>query len=150
MDFDPDKTVLLEGEYKDNANRNVIQNWKNIPSMYERPPYIEFIKQVTPEVVSLLVSQGGGWLVLADTYFPGWTAAIVKQNGKETPIPIYPAYGVMRAVPLPPNENAFVVEFRYRPMSWRIGSIISAISWALFAILSMGALIRRLIRSHHQ
>ena len=54
----------------------------------------------------------GGWLVLADTYFPGWTATIIPQQGKEQPAAIWPAYGVMRAVKLPNISSAtFSVTF---------------------------------------
>jgi uncharacterized membrane protein YfhO len=49
-----------------------------------------------------------GFLVLSDTYFPGWTAAV---DGRETPI--YRANYTFRAVALP--AGAHTVTFSYRP-----------------------------------
>jgi hypothetical protein len=55
-----------------------------------------------------------GYLLLLDTYFPGWTATA---NGE--PAPILRADYNFRAVPLPPGKST--VCFSYRPQSLRIG-----------------------------
>jgi len=75
----------------------------------------------------------GGYLVLADTYYPGWHAEI---DG--APTPIARANLSLRAVPLPPGEHRVV--FRYQPSWLALGraSRFSALS-ALVALLG-GAL----------
>jgi hypothetical protein len=56
----------------------------------------------------------GGWLLLADTYYPGWVAYV---DGVEAPP--YPAQGLLRAVQLPAGTES--VEFVYEPTSFNVG-----------------------------
>lgn len=73
-------------------------------------------------------SPGGGWLILADSFYPGWRAFV---DGDE--VTIYPADGLFRAIKLPPGEHQ--VEFVYRPLSFTTGAAISALAWLLLIIL---------------
>lgn len=57
-----------------------------------------------------------GWLVLADSYFPGWLAFIDEQE-----TPIYKANYNFRAVLVPAGEH--VIRFKYSPVSFRVGAI---------------------------
>ena len=75
------------------------------------------------------------YLVVADPYYPGWTAA---NRGK--PTPILRAYRGARAVMLSAGEN--VVEFNYRPVSFYAGAALSGIGFAL-CCGAAGALVRR-------
>jgi hypothetical protein len=63
-----------------------------------------------------------GLLVLGDVYYPGWQAFV---DGRETTI--YRANYVMRAVFVPEGEH--VVEFYYRPLSLKIGAILSLMAF---------------------
>src|SRR5205814_10630879 len=94
MDFDPQQLVLLDRQIEDPLNRQLAteQDAQTQPSAGPLTA-IGFVQQKRPEVVSIILSQGGGgWLVLADTYFPGWTATIIPVGGKEQPAAIWPAY----------------------------------------------------------
>jgi hypothetical protein len=142
MDFDPEQVVLLDRQIEDPISRKLaLQDDSQNVSDASALTAIGFVEQKRPEVISIVVSQGGGWLVLADTYFPGWAATIVPENGKEQPAAIWPAYGVMRAVKLPNIPSAMIVEMRYRPISWRMGSMISIAAWGIFAILALFTLV---------
>ncbi|MCL4257181.1 MAG: YfhO family protein [Anaerolineales bacterium] len=77
--------------------------------------------------VSVDVSQGG-WLLLADTYYPGWGAEV---DGE--PVEITPAYGAFRAVEIP--AGAHEVEFRYRPLAFSLGLVSSLLAWPLWIVL---------------
>jgi len=55
-----------------------------------------------------------GYLVLTDTYYPGWSATVNGKTGK-----ILRADGPFRGVKIPAGENR--IEFRYEPLSFRIG-----------------------------
>ena len=59
-----------------------------------------------------------GFLVLTDTYYPGWKVYI---DGKESKI--YRADYLFRAVPLPKGRQ--VVRYVYDPLSFKIGLLIS-------------------------
>lgn len=80
----------------------------------------------------------GGYLVVSDTFFPGWTAAV---DGK--PAPIYRANLSVRAVPLPPGDHR--VEFRYESDASARGRLVASLALAciVFALLASLAMSRR-------
>jgi Bacterial membrane protein YfhO len=94
------------------------------------------VEQVTyrPNHVTVKTSQeGNGFLVLMDSYFPGWT---VKVDGAEKPI--LRANHFYRAVQLDPGQHT--LEFDYVPEGMKAGLAISGISVFLIAF---GSLFRR-------
>jgi hypothetical protein len=87
------------------------------------------ITRYEPDEVLIEVDAAApGYLVLTDTYYPGWKATI---DGVAAPI--YPANHVVRAVPIEPGHH--VVAFRYEPLSVRAGAWLSSV--ALLAIAAM-------------
>jgi hypothetical protein len=68
-----------------------------------------------------------GWLVLSDTYFPGWEAMVDGET-----VTIYQANGCVRAVPLDTGRHEVV--FQFRPRSFFVGAAISGASALLFLI----------------
>ncbi len=69
-------------------------------------------------VVASVRMNSPGYLVLADSWYPGWTAWV---DGIETPL--YRADYIFRAVPLGSGQHSIV--FEYRPASLMWGAIIS-------------------------
>ncbi len=69
-------------------------------------------------------------LVLADVHYPGWKAEL---DGEE--VPIERVDYLLRGVALPAGSHT--VEFRYEPLSWRIGWITSLV--ALLVLLGVVA-----------
>lgn len=68
-----------------------------------------------------------GWLVLADSYFPGWRAyvrPIGSDSSQEREVPIQRVNGNFRGVLLTPEAGAqaVTVRFRYSPQSFQIGA----------------------------
>ena len=72
--------------------------------------------------------QGRGFLVLMDSYFPGWT---VKVDGEERPI--LRANHFYRAVQLEPGEH--ILEFDFFPEGFKAGLIISSVVAVLLVVL---------------
>ncbi len=68
-----------------------------------------------------------GFLLLLDTYFPGWSASV---NGR--PAKIYRADYNFRAVALPAGKSA--VHFTYQPGSFRVGGVLSAVSLLVLGV----------------
>ena len=62
-----------------------------------------------------------GYLVLADSWYPGWNAFADGQ-----PAPIYRADVLFRAVRIEPGTHSVV--FEYRPLSFVLGAVIGAVS----------------------
>ena len=91
-----------------------------------------------PEDVELRVqSERPGLLVLADTWYPGWTATV---DG--VPTPIARANYLFRGVPVPAGEH--VVAMRFQPASLRNGLLVTvAAAVGLLTLLLAGLLRRR-------
>jgi len=70
--------------------------------------------------------EGEGVLLLNDSFAPGWKA---YREGEE--IPLYRANYLMRAVCLDPGKHE--IDFRYRPLSFRLGALVS-----LAALIALG------------
>jgi hypothetical protein len=66
------------------------------------------------------------WLVLSDTYYPGWVASIDGQ-----PAPVLRGDVLFRVVQVPVGEHD--VELRFEPTSVKLGLLISLIVLALLA-----------------
>jgi uncharacterized membrane protein YfhO len=77
-----------------------------------------------------------GYLILTDTYYPGWRARV---DGKESPI--MRANLLFRAISLPAGQHE--VEFSYEPASSKIGAAVS-LATLLAIVVGLGWwLIRR-------
>ncbi len=87
----------------------------------------EVISHGANRVVVEVDSPSSGWLVLNDSYSPGWSARV---NGASAPI--YRANGLARAVPVPSGEVR--VEFSYFPPGLALGMAITSL--ALIATLA--------------
>jgi len=94
--------------------------------------------QDSPNAVTIrAVSEAGGFLVLADTFYPGWQATL---DGR--PVEILRANFAFRAVALPPGE--YTIVFRYVPLSFYVGAAISLVTlMATVGTLSYLSLARR-------
>ncbi|MCG3209987.1 MAG: hypothetical protein FOGNACKC_03616 [Anaerolineae bacterium] len=102
------------------------------------------ITSYTPIEIKLTVQTDQlRWLVLADTFFPGWRAYAKQESGVrsqesggetlESEIRIHRANGAFRAVLLPPGT--WEVRFRYSPRSFQLGAYSSFLSAALLLFL---------------
>jgi hypothetical protein len=99
------------------------------PSGPGRPSLVARLAEDRPErVVAEMTSDSAGLLVLADLFYPGWTAEV---DGR--PAEVLRADGVFRAVALPPGSHRVV--FCYRPLSVWVGGALSAA--ALLCILAL-------------
>jgi hypothetical protein len=73
-------------------------------------------------------SPSAGTLVLADAFYPGWTATV---DGR--PAAISPQDGLFRAVAVPAGEHTAI--FHYQPRSLLLGAALSAVGAAIFGLL---------------
>ena len=74
------------------------------------------------------------WLLIQDTYFPGWSA---KVNGQDAEI--YPANVAYRAIEVPEGESE--VELSYKSTYFNLGVIISVFTFSV--LLGVGILNRK-------
>ncbi|MDI6735665.1 MAG: YfhO family protein [bacterium] len=109
-EFNPGQYVLLEENppLDINSNSTVSSTAKIIDYRNE-------------EVVIQCSMKDNGFLVLTDTYYPGWQVYIDNKKGK-----LYRAYHTFRAVYL--EKGNHIVKFQYEPLSFKIGMWISLLT----------------------
>lgn len=110
-EFDPDRQVVLETEPDPRAL--VEGGQANELELRDAGPL---------RVEVRAASDLGGWLVLSDTWYPGWEVAL---DGAR--VPMYRADFLFRALYVPPGRHH--VEFRYRPRLQIAGALISIAAW---------------------
>lgn len=109
-EFDPKKELLFEEEPLQKSGRRRRDFDGNSSLVHYLPNEIELITDSKEEA----------YLVLSDTYYPGWKAYV---DGKEEKI--YRANGVLRAIFVPGGKHT--VQFLYRPKTLVIGGLLSII-----------------------
>jgi len=134
--LNPRETVLLEAD--DTALRLYgVRREEKRPQ--EGTPFapggsfaqVEVSQYALNRVVISATLNAPGYLVLADSYFPGWTAT---DNGHE--VPILRANGNFRAVVLPEGQHTVV--FKYSPLSFLLG-LFASLSAAVVVLLGLAA-----------
>lgn len=90
-------------------------------------------KYTGSEVILHAKTTAPGYLVLADSYFPGWIAQI---DGQDTVI--YRADGNFRSIAVPAGEHT--VRFKYSPVSFRVGAVLSLLA-VIAVMLTLVALV---------
>ncbi|TFH37649.1 MAG: hypothetical protein E4G99_01990 [Anaerolineales bacterium] len=119
---DLETRVILEGEMPNSA-------WAGGGAK------ILAVNEPGPQELEISVdAPNGSWLVLADTWYPGWKASV---DGMQTRI--FRANYLFRAVAVPPGTHH--VAFQYRPMSFLLGSVLSLIG--LVGVTTTGLLCYR-------
>jgi hypothetical protein len=75
-------------------------------------------------------SRTGGYLVLLDSYYPGWRATVDGRG-----VPIRAANEAFRAVAVPAGRHE--VDFRYRPATILLGGLVSLIAWVVVLLAAI-------------
>jgi len=116
-DFDPSRFVILEEEPVPDLDQAVLPSEPDLRQAR--------IALYSPHRIVVEADlQADGFLVLSDTYYPGWKAFVDGREDK-----IYQADYLFRAVFL--KQGKHLVEFRYSPLSFRIGLGISLAAGAI-------------------
>jgi hypothetical protein len=102
----------------------------------DNPPAAKRLGQLSAASLQLEVTfEKPGWLLLADTYYPGWVAAV---DG--VPAPILHGDYAFRAIAVPAGAHAVV--FDYQPGSLRLGLWLTG-AGVLFVLLLGWAAFRK-------
>ncbi len=116
-DFEPSKTVVLS----DAIDRPGDAGLGGTARIIEASPHAVAIEAE---------ANGPGFLVLSDTYYPGWRATV---DGAEQPI--LQANVCQRAVALPPGKHE--VRFEYRPRSVFLGGLATLVASLTVLVLAL-------------
>jgi len=113
--FDPRRIVLLRPARSQGAI--------SYPSIPYPSSLIPLSPEYSPNTVKIEVAlDQDGYLVLSDTYYPGWRAYVDGEE-KETLRANY----AFRAVPMESGQHT--VLFKYDPLSFKMGLAISLATW---------------------
>jgi hypothetical protein len=126
-DFDPLKQVLLNEKISSEMNRRSGGEAK-------------IVRYSNNNVVIDASLDASGILVLTDTFYPGWKVLV---DGKESRI--LQANHFFRGVQLSPGNHT--VEFRYVPLSFKVGLAISLFTVLVLTLTSLARLRWRKRRS---
>jgi hypothetical protein len=83
-----------------------------------------------------LTGDGGGFLVLADVWYPGW---VCRVDGVE--VPVERANHAFRGVQLPTGAKEAV--FTFEPRTFRVGAWVSVVSLVALVVAGIGVVARR-------
>jgi hypothetical protein len=115
-EFDVQETVVLEWAFDTEEVDKVERGSASIVETDD--PNVVIIRSIAPV---------DGWVVLSDTWFPGWEASI-----DDVPTENYRADFLFRAVRVPAGEH--YIRFEYRPLSLRIGFYLSIMAVCLLIV----------------
>ncbi len=128
---DPVKTLeLLASKGFDPFNEVVLEAPASFNGGTRFRAETEIMQYGNQTVVIRASLEGAGILVLTDSFYPGWRAYV---NGVEQEI--LRANYFFRGVALPAGEH--IVEFRYEPLSFKIGLAISLLTLALIGAVTL-------------
>ncbi|MBI2861544.1 MAG: YfhO family protein [Chloroflexi bacterium] len=128
--FAPEKLVILEGD----VDLSTVNGAKETS---EATGTAQIVLDQPDRLLVEANAQQNAFLLLADTYYPGWKAFVDKRE-----VPIYRADYRFRAVLVPAGQHK--VEFVFRPTIFYIGLAISLATLAAISALAGLMLWRRL------
>jgi hypothetical protein len=130
-DFDPEKVVVLE-------DGNPVACTPLPKDLNPKLPPVRIQSRTPAEVVVATQSTTSSWLLLTDSFYPGWEAEV---DGN--PAALYRANLIFRAVALAPGQHE--VRFVYRPWTFRYGRMLALSTllilagWLVFSIQRAGS-----------
>jgi hypothetical protein len=117
--FNPRQTIILNQDPGIALTKDTLPEASAVVTVFKPEQFTVHVK--TPS---------DGILSLAHPDYPGWVATIDSQ-----PTAILRAYGAFSAVVVRSGEHT--IQFSYNPVSYRLGAIISLVTWLSFAILTI-------------
>jgi len=122
--FDPASAVALEKEVP-----------AELMAALEQAPVTDgstaTIREYEPNSVTIDADmENAGFLILADTYYPGWKVFV---DGEEKEL--YAADFIARSVFVPEGEH--VVRFVYAPLSFKVGAGLSVLTLAFLGVAAL-------------
>ncbi len=124
--FDPAKTVILE----ENDPGTVAAHSVLFKAAQPSSTPIIVTSQSNDVKINASMPQDG-WIVLSDTYYPGWFVYVDGQPAK-----LLHADYAFRGVAVPAGDH--IIEFRYEPLSFTLGASLTGISLLIFIGLIFG------------
>jgi hypothetical protein len=131
-DFDPAREIVLHDAPPDLGR----------PSAATEDGRATIVSEDQRSLVIQVVAPADGFLLVADTFYPGWTASV---DGR--PTAIYRANMSVRGLQVP--AGAHEIRLEYEPPGFRLGLVVSITGLVLLALWLTGALwLARRVNGH--
>jgi hypothetical protein len=125
---DEEALAILQDPSFDPATSLVVTEGTNGEDVPQGESSTAEIVSYEPEQAQVRVSmKDAGWLVLTDTFYPGWTAEV---DGERVPIHLADLY--FRAVAVDSGEHEVLL--RYQPTGTYISLALNLVGWLVWAI----------------
>ncbi len=146
-DFTADPRRVVIEDFGGSESCDLVYHWPT-PEHETDPVPAKIAAYGAIEVTIEAEVSAESWLVLADSYYPGWKAFVrpagsAEDQEQETAIRL--VNGNFRGVRLSPG--AWTVRFRYSPPTFQIGAFLSFLSGMLIIFMLMLWLWRRVYRA---
>ncbi len=119
-DFDPRRVATVEGVSNDAS-----------PSPRTTPPRAEIVERGFNRILVQVESSTPAWLVVLEAWAPGWRIRVDGQPAREA----VPTNGIFIGGPIAAGRH--LLQFEYRPASFRWGLGLAGLGFALVTALAM-------------
>lgn len=123
-EFDPLKEVILREEPILKSQQSIVNG------RWPKKEFVEITKYSPNEVIIKARLNSQKFLVLSDSYYPGWNVYVNGEKRK-----IYAANYILRALPLEPGSHS--VKFLFEPASFKLGLAVSGLTLLILIILAI-------------
>lgn len=126
--FNPSTTVVISG-----INKSPFGDATHTSDLLDQQQNIRIIEERNNQVkLDVQTNLLESWLVITTSYYPGWKAYVNEQE-----VPVIRANYAFNAIPLPLGKSHVV--FKYDPLSFKIGGLISLLSLLIMMLFSIFA-----------
>ena len=101
----------------------------------EPAPEVHIEENVPGRLVLSVNTKAPGWLVVTDTWYPGWRATRTASDGIAVSVPVERAMVAYRAIPL--VQGTQTIRMEYVPTSITIGGFLTGLAWIGFLLLPL-------------
>jgi hypothetical protein len=122
--FDPRRTIILNKDPGFSSNDNSNNEGQATMTDFKPEWFTVSVNTANDAILSVPLP-----------HYPGWQATIDQQ-----PAEILRAYGALAALAVPAGEHT--IQFVYDPLSYRVGVIISLVTWVALGIIGLVLIVR--------
>jgi len=122
-DFDNRHKIIINDEIDDKIKNKLLDQSPNENN-------VNVVKYESDYQQINVYTKNSGFLFISDLYYPGWKAYVDDIETK-----IYRTNWAFRSIHIPEGEH--LVEFRYEPESFLIGSMVSAVALSFILVGSI-------------
>ncbi|MAG55069.1 MAG: hypothetical protein CMJ83_02135 [Planctomycetes bacterium] len=139
---DEEARELIRAGEIDSAEEVIIHQWpdhaRTVHPVQEGVDVVTATRDDPGRLAFSLDTRGAGWLVVSDTWFPGWRAWVRSPGESKTQrheVPVVRADTAFMAIPVDAGKQ--IVELEYVPQSVTIGVVLTALGWIGLLLLPL-------------